>query len=107
MTDREALDDQIFRTFVGCGIAGEKTPRAANGKVLKTLLQENHRFVFSLVHKFNQPVKPEEPYSKRDDIMVISDEAHRTQSGKPGPQHAPGPAQRLLPRLHRHAALQA
>jgi type I site-specific restriction-modification system R (restriction) subunit len=29
MTDREDLDDQIWRTFVGCGIVDEKTPRAA------------------------------------------------------------------------------
>lgn len=82
MTDREDLDDQIFRTFVGCGVADEQTPRAASGKVLKSLLQENHRFVFSLVHKFNQNVNPDEPYSKRDDIIVMSDEAHRTQAGK-------------------------
>jgi type I restriction enzyme R subunit len=38
--------------------------------------------VFSLIHKFNQDVKPEEPYSERDDIIVISDEAHRTQAGR-------------------------
>ncbi len=82
MTDREDLDDQIFRTFVGCGVADEKTPRAGSGKTLKDLLQQNHRFVFSLVHKFNQNVKADEPYSKRDDIVVISDEAHRTQAGK-------------------------
>jgi type I restriction enzyme R subunit len=82
MTDRDDLDEQIYRTFVGCGVADEKTPRAASGKTLKALLQENHRFVFSLVHKFNQEVKHDEPYSKRDDIIVISDEAHRTQSGK-------------------------
>ena len=37
-TDREDLDDQIFRTFVGCGIADEKTPRARSGKELKQLL---------------------------------------------------------------------
>jgi type I restriction enzyme R subunit len=82
MTDREDLDEQIYRTFVGCGIADEATPRAASGKTLKALLQENNRFIFSLVHKFNQDVKPGEPYSQRDDIIVISDEAHRTQSGK-------------------------
>lgn len=80
MTDREDLDDQIFRTFVGCGVADEKTPRAASGDNLKALLSENHRFVFSLIHKFNQTVT--EPYSERDDIIVISDEAHRTQAGK-------------------------
>jgi type I restriction enzyme R subunit len=81
-TDREDLDDQIFRTFVGCGIADEKTPRARSGKELKQLLKQNHRFIFCLIHKFNQNVDPDEPYSTRDDIIVISDEAHRTQSGR-------------------------
>jgi type I restriction enzyme, R subunit len=80
MTDREDLDDQIFRTFVGCGVADEKTPRAKSGEDLKILLGENHRFVFSLIHKFNRDVT--EPYSDRDDIIVISDEAHRTEAGK-------------------------
>jgi type I site-specific restriction-modification system R (restriction) subunit len=49
---------------------------------LKGLLQQNHRFIFSLIHKFNQDVNPHEPYSRCDDIIVISDEAHRTQAGK-------------------------
>ncbi len=80
MTDREDLDDQIFRTFVGCAVADEKTPRASSGEDLQSLLGQNHRFVFSLIHKFNQDVS--EPYSERDDIVVISDEAHRTQAGK-------------------------
>jgi type I restriction enzyme, R subunit len=80
MTDREDLDDQIFRTFVGCSVADEKTPRAKSGEDLQELLGQNHRFVFSLIHKFNQDVT--EPYSERDDIIVISDEAHRTQAGK-------------------------
>src|SRR6266478_4869306 len=82
MTDRNDLDSQIYRTFVGCGVANEKTPRAISGEVLKELLKENHRYVFSLIHKFNQDVNPREPYSDRDDIIVISDEAHRTQAGK-------------------------
>ena len=38
-------------------------------------------FRFSLIQKFNQPVTPENPYSTRDDIIVITDEAHRTQYG--------------------------
>jgi type I restriction enzyme R subunit len=80
MTDREDLDDQIWRTFIGCGVADEKTPRAGSGKELQQILRGNHRFVFSLIHKFNQPVA--EPYSVRDDIIVVSDEAHRTQAGK-------------------------
>jgi type I restriction enzyme R subunit len=80
MTDRDDLDDQIWRTFIGCGVTDEKTPRAASGEDLQELLRGNHRFVFSLIHKFNKPVT--EPYSTRDDIIVVSDEAHRTQAGK-------------------------
>ena len=82
MTDRNDLDSQIYRTFVGCGAASEQTPRASSGKELELLLKQNHRYVFSLIHKFNQDITPEEPYSTRDDIIVISDEAHRTQAGK-------------------------
>lgn len=82
MTDRDDLDSQIYKTFVGCGVADDQTPRAGSGKELKLLLKENPRYLFSLIHKFNQDVKPGEPYSDRDDIIVISDEAHRTQAGK-------------------------
>lgn len=82
MTDRDDLDSQIYKTFIGCGVADEQTPRASSGRELQRLLSENHRYVFSLIHKFNQEVTPDEPYSARDDIIVVSDEAHRTQSGK-------------------------
>jgi type I restriction enzyme R subunit len=80
MTDREDLDDQIWRTFIGCGVTDEQTPRAGSGKELQEILRGDPRFVFSLIHKFNQDVRG--PYSVRDDIIVISDEAHRTQAGK-------------------------
>jgi type I restriction enzyme R subunit len=82
MTDRNDLDSQIYRTFVGCGVADEQTPRASSGDKLRELLKENPRYLFSLIHKFNQDVDPKQPYSTRDDIIVISDEAHRTQAGK-------------------------
>jgi len=82
MTDRNDLDGQIYKTFVGCGIADDQTPRAASGDDLEKLLKENHRYVFSLIHKFNKDVDPTQPYSERDDIIVISDEAHRTQAGR-------------------------
>lgn len=81
MTDRDDLDEQIYRTFGGCGVIDPKTtPRASSGLELKKLLGENHAFIFTLIHKFNQEVT--EAYSDRDDIIVISDEAHRTQAGK-------------------------
>ena len=82
MTDRNDLDSQIYKTFVGCGVVPAATPRAESGEALRGLLQQNHRYVFSLIHKFNQDVAPDEPYSERDDIIVISDEAHRTQAGR-------------------------
>jgi type I restriction enzyme, R subunit len=82
MTDRDDLDSQIYKTFIGCGVADEQTPRASSGRELQRLLSENHRYVFSLIHKFNQEVTHDAPYSERDDIIVVSDEAHRTQSGK-------------------------
>jgi len=82
MTDRQDLDSQIYKTFVGTGVVEKDTPRASSGADLERLLKENHRYVFSLIHKFNQDVDPKQPYSERDDIIVISDEAHRTQAGR-------------------------
>jgi type I restriction enzyme R subunit len=82
MTDRHDLDDQIYKTFAGSGITGKDTPRALTGDDLERILKENHPYVFSLIHKFNKDVDPKHPYSERDDIIVISDEAHRTQSGR-------------------------
>ena len=80
MTDRRDLDDQIYKTFVGCGFADEGTPRAESGPDLQRILGTKPRYVFSLIHKFNTP--PRAAYNESDDIIVISDEAHRTQSGK-------------------------
>ena len=82
MTDRKDLDGQIYRTFAGSGIADDQTPRAASGDDLEIRLKQNPRYLFSLIHKFNRDVDPKQPYSERDDIIVISDEAHRTQAGR-------------------------
>lgn len=82
VTDRDDLDGQIYSTYVGCGVVGEKEEcRAASGAGLKALLSQHKGYVFSLVQKFNEQVDPDSPYSGRDDLIVISDEAHRTQYG--------------------------
>ncbi|MDH5178728.1 MAG: type I restriction endonuclease subunit R [Gammaproteobacteria bacterium] len=83
LTDREDLDGQIYGTFAGCGLAdNDKDPcRAQNGKHLVQLLGEHKAFVFSLIQKFNKKIEEGEEYSRRDDIIVITDEAHRTQYG--------------------------
>ena len=82
VTDRDDLDTQIYQTYVGCGVVGEKEDsRAGSGAHLQRMLAEHKSYVFSLVQKFNAQVDPQAPYSRREDIIVISDEAHRTQYG--------------------------
>jgi len=83
LTDREDLDSQIYKTFAGCGLVdNDKDPcRADSGKDLKVLIGQQKALVFTLIQKFNEKVDPKKPYSERDDIIVITDEAHRTQYG--------------------------
>lgn len=83
LTDREDLDTQIYKTFAGVGLAdNDKDPcRAASGEHLKALLGQHKTFVFSLIQKFNKQISPGEEYSLREDLIVITDEAHRTQYG--------------------------
>jgi type I restriction enzyme R subunit len=85
LTDREDLDKQIYSTFAGCGVVDNDSDpcRAGSGAELKAMLADAHKgYVFSLIQKFNQLVTPDNPYSTRDDVIVITDEAHRTQYGQ-------------------------
>ena len=80
VTDRKELDDQIYKNFVSVGAVTETKIHAENREHLKKLLRENHRNIFTLIHKFS--TDGNEPYpvlSERKDIIVIADEAHRTQ----------------------------
>ncbi|HOY68042.1 MAG TPA: type I restriction endonuclease subunit R [Candidatus Ozemobacteraceae bacterium] len=83
LTDRDDLDTQIYKTFAGCGVAdNDRDPcRAASGEHLARLLALHKSHVFSLIQKFNQAVVADAAYTQRDDIIVITDEAHRTQYG--------------------------
>ncbi len=79
ITDRRDLDDQIYKGFNAAGVLTQEC-QADSGQELKQLLREDHRFVFTLIQKFG--TKGDEVYpvlSKRDDIIVITDEAHRSQ----------------------------
>tara|TARA_R110001583_G_scaffold168278_1_gene321132 strand:- start:7478 stop:10660 length:3183 start_codon:yes stop_codon:yes gene_type:complete len=79
VTDRTDLDDQIYKTFNAAGIVTENC-QADSGAQLKLLLGEDHRFVFTLIQKFKGDEKGNYPIlSERDDIIVITDEAHRSQ----------------------------
>jgi len=83
LTDRDDLDTQIYKTFAGCGVVdNDREPcRAASGEHLGRLLAQHKSYIFSLIQKFNREVNPDEGYTQRDDIIVITDEAHRTQYG--------------------------
>jgi len=84
VTDREDLDGQIYRNFASTGsvIEEEQRVRAQSADHLKQLLNaEDHRYVFTLIQKFrlDEDEKQYPKLSDRSDIIVITDEAHRSQ----------------------------
>lgn len=80
VTDRDDLDDQAYKEFLYAGVITEKHMRATSAAHLRQLLTEDHRYVFSLIHKFRTEKGETHPVvSGRADVIVITDEAHRTQ----------------------------
>jgi len=81
ITDRDDLDTQIHKNFVRTGVIGEgEECQPKNGKQLREFLQTNKSFIFTLIHKFRYEKGKQYPVlSTRDDIIVLVDEAHRTQ----------------------------
>lgn len=80
VTDREELDDQISKTFKATGATVREDVRATSGEHLKELLRGNERYIFTLIQKFrNEPGQPYPMLSDRSDVIVITDEAHRSQ----------------------------
>ena len=75
VTDRQELDGQIYKHFASAGVVTEGHAQAESSKHLRQLLMEDHRYIFTLIHKFREP----EMVSSRNDIIVITDEAHRSQ----------------------------
>jgi type I restriction enzyme, R subunit len=84
VTDRTELDDQLHRGFADAGvISKEARVHAESAAHLRELLAADHRYVFTLIHKFRidrGAGEAEMPVlSDRRDIIVITDEAHRSQ----------------------------
>ncbi len=84
ITDRNDLDDQLFETFVASKQLLRQTPVQADSRDhLKHLLQvQSGGVVFTTIQKF----QPEEGnrydlLTNRTNVVVIADEAHRTQYG--------------------------
>ncbi len=81
ITDREDLDGQIYRNFLNTGtVTKAETAQPKNSKQMRKFLGDNKRLVFTLIQKFRYDKGKKYPVlSERDDIIVIVDEAHRTQ----------------------------
>jgi len=76
VTDRVELDDQIAKTFAASGACNEDVDNhAVSGAHLRDLLRGNHRYVFTLIHKFQTP----EVLCDQSHVIVLTDEAHRSQ----------------------------
>ena len=81
ITDRVDLDTQIHKNFVRTEVIGQKEEcQPKNGRQLREFLKTNKSFIFSLIFKFKYDKGKKYPVlSERDDIIVLVDEAHRTQ----------------------------
>lgn len=81
VTDREDLDTQIYKNFLRTEFITDKDKvQPANSKQLREELKTNKPILFTLIHKFRYDKGKKYPIlSERDDIIVIVDEAHRTQ----------------------------
>jgi type I restriction enzyme, R subunit len=82
VTDRTELDGQIAGTFAACGELTKvrEMVQAQSRDHLKELLRGNERYIFTLIQKFGAARGEVYPVlSTRSDIIVITDEAHRSQ----------------------------
>ena len=82
LTDRDELNTQISDTFENCGLLGKTKASqfiASSGDDLVQKLRGNPSFIFTLIQKFNKP--DTEPIYPDHDILIMSDEAHRSQYG--------------------------
>jgi len=82
LTDRDELNKQISDTFENCGLLGKTKARqfiAQSGDDLIDKLRGNPSFIFTLIQKFNKP--DAEPIYPDHDVIIMSDEAHRSQYG--------------------------
>lgn len=81
VTDRKDLDDQLYKNFLRTEVINEESSsQPKNSNELREVLKTNTDFIFTLIHKFRYDKTKVYPVlSERDDIVVIVDEAHRSQ----------------------------
>jgi len=82
VTDRKELDEQLYEEFADSDVITSGVEvHAESSAHLRELLGQDHRYVFTLIHKFIPAERGDDMpvLSERDDIIVITDEAHRSQ----------------------------
>lgn len=81
ITDRDDLDSQIHKNFARTEvILNEEETQPKDSKQLREFLGQNKEFIFTLIHKFRYDKTKKYPVlSTRSDIIVLVDEAHRTE----------------------------
>jgi type I restriction enzyme R subunit len=81
VTDRNDLDGQIYRNFLNTNtVTKAEAAQPKDSEEMRKFLGQNKRLVFTLIHKFRWDKGKKYPLlSPRDDIIVMVDEAHRTQ----------------------------
>lgn len=80
LTDRNDLDDQLFSTFSMCRDLIRQTPVQAESRedLQKVLSRASGGVIFTTLQKFGEVA---EPLTTRRNVVVIADEAHRSQYG--------------------------
>ena len=102
VTDRTQLDGQAYdKTLPHVGAIHEAEVHAESISHLKELLSQDHRQIFTTIQKFQDIPGA---ISKREDIIVMTDEAHRSQYDLNGSKYAQGIAKRFIYWVYRHAA---
>ena len=81
VTDRKELDAQIYKNFADCrGVVTQQEVQAKKIQNLRQLLNEDHRYIFTLIQKFQtDDDEPHPVLSDNSKVIVITDESHRTQ----------------------------
>ena len=81
VTDRKELDDQIYKNFADCrGVVTQQEVHAEDIQGLRQLLSEDHRYIFTLIQKFQtNDDAPHPVLSDNSKVVVITDESHRSQ----------------------------
>ena len=81
VTDRKELDNQIYKNFADCRrVVAQQGVHAEKVEHLRQLLRGDHRYIFTLIQKFQTSEGGTHPVlSDRSNIIVITDESHRSQ----------------------------